>query len=145
MLMRTSVAVAFSSVLFALVSCSPRSTPASAADPTFSSAAYCRVAGLPGLYDWTGSAFVTCPGLMPGQGDAPIDGSTCSASSVAADGSAQATTLINVQSAQAMSDGRLIVWSFDGSLSIHQAGMAPHTIAPIVLDPWLDGVRNRVA
>jgi hypothetical protein len=144
--MRTSVAITFVAALLALVSCSNH-PPAGAgvADPAYSTDAYCQIAGLAGLYDWTGSAFVVCPGAMTTPGDSPMDGSACTVSTVGADGRAMASNLLDVQGAQVMSDGRILVWSFDGSLTMHQSGMSPTTIAPLVLDPWLDAMRNRIA
>ncbi len=129
------------------VSCTPRSSPpgGTGADPAFSSDAYCAIATTDGLYDWTGNAMVACPGLMVGSGDEPTDGSSCTVSTIDAGGALHATTLSNTQGAQVLSDGRILVWSFDGSLTIRNAGMPSVTIADVALDPWLDPTRNRVA
>lgn len=116
-----------------------------ATDPAYSLESYCRIASTPGLFDWTGSAVVACPGLMPGSGDEPIDGSACSVSTVGADGSAHETTLADVRGAQVLADGRVLVWAFDGSLSLHRGSEPAHELAPLALDPWLDAARNRIA
>lgn len=143
--MRTSFPLALLLVALGICSCSPRSSvPMGAADPAYSTDSYCQIAGTAGLFDWTGGAFVTCPDLMPGSGDEPIDGSACSVSTVGNDGRAQSTSLLNVQSAQVLADGRILVWSFDGSLSLRNGTMPSHMIASIALDPWLDATRNRV-
>lgn len=146
--MRSSYTFALLVLTLALgsASCSPRSSvPGGAADPAYSTDSYCQIASTTGLFDWTGGALVACPGLMPGSGDEPIDGSACSVSVVGADGHATSTTLLNVQGAQVLSDGRLLVWSFDGSLALRSGTMPAHTIADLVLDPWLDASRNRIA
>lgn len=141
--MRSSLSLAILLLLgVGISSCSPRTT-AGVTDPAYGLDSYCQVASLDGLFDWTGSAVVTCPGLMPGAGDEPIDGSACSVSTIDAGGHAQATTFLNVRGAQVLADGRVLVWSFDGSLSLRTAS-ASTPIADFVLDPWLDATRNRV-
>lgn len=128
-----------------VASCTPRSNSGGAVDPSYALDAYCQVASLDGLLDWTGSAVVACPGLTPGAGEEPIDGSTCVVSTIDASGQAHETSFSNVQGAQVLSDGRVLVWSFDGSLSIRSEGGTTRAIADVALDPWLDAERNRIA
>jgi hypothetical protein len=124
--------------------CSPRSSGGGAADPSYSTDAYCQIASTDGLYDWTGSAMVACPGLMPGSSDDPIDGSACSVSTIDGSGNATSTNLLNVRGAQVLGDGRILAWSFDGSLSIRGGDAPTRMLADVALDPWLDAARNRV-
>lgn len=134
-----------SAALFAVgaASCTQVRAGGGAADPNIALDAYCRIAATPGLYDWTGGALVACPGLVPAAGDGPVDGSSCVVSRVAADGTVSATMIANAQSAQALSDGRLLVWGFDNSLTL-QGGNGSSRIADVAADPWLDVARGRV-
>lgn len=143
--MRSFITFALALLALGMSSCSPRSAPTGAADPAYSADTYCQIASTPGLFDWTGGALVTCPHLMPSSSDEPVDGSACSVSTVGADGHPQSTTLLNVRGAQVLADGRVLVWSFDGSLSLRTGTSPSHIIADLVLDPWLDATRNRVA
>lgn len=143
--MRSSVASWLAILLaLALPSCSPRSTGRGGADPTYSLESYCAVASTPGLYDWTGGALVACPGLTAGGSDDPVDGSSCAVSTIDAQGQPHTTSYTNARGAQVLADGRVLVWSFDGSLSI-RGSASTLDVAPVALDPWLDASRNRIA
>jgi hypothetical protein len=144
--MRTSLPIALLLLSgLGVAAYSPRSSGSGASDPTYGLDAYCDIGGLDGLYDWTGSAVVTCAGLSAGSGEEPIDASTCGVSTIDNGGHAQSTTFENVQGAQVLGDGRVLVWGFDGSLSLRRGSEPAHMIADLVLDPWLDATRNRVA
>ena len=143
--MRSSVASSLAILLaLALPACSPRSTARGGADPAYSLESYCAVASTPGLFDWTGGALVACPGLASGGSDDPVDGSSCTVSTIDAQGQPHTTSYTNVRGAQVLADGRVLVWSFDGSLSIRGSSGAMD-VAAVALDPWLDASRNRIA
>lgn len=143
--MRCSVASSLAILLaLALPSCSPRVASRGGADPAYSLESYCSVASTPGLFDWTGGALVACPGLTPGESDDPLDGSSCTVSTIDGQGQPHTTSYTNVRGAQVLADGRVLVWSFDGSLAIRGTS-STIDVAAVALDPWLDATRNRIA
>lgn len=107
---------------------------------------YCEVLGADGLVDWSGRAATLCPGLVaePTEHDG-LAGEGCTVYTVDANGGMVPTEITGARSAQALTDGRFVVWGWDGSLSIRDARGSSTEVAPLALDPWVDAASGKIA
>lgn len=138
--------IPLAALVLPLSSCAPHAASRGAgADPAYALDAYCAIAGTEGLFDWTGGALVACPGLASGSGEAEEDGSGCGVATIDASGRAHETTFGDARGAQVLADGRVLVWGFDGSLTLRSGSAPTRVIAEVALDPWLDAASNRIA
>lgn len=115
-------------------------------DVELSPAAYCEVLSADGLLDWSGNAATLCPGgVNPDafEGD-PLAAGNCTVYSVDSNGGMVPTGITGARAAQSLSDGRFVVWGWDGRLSIDANGRTTE-VAPIALDPWVDPASGKIA
>ena len=115
-------------------------------DVELSPAAYCEVLSADGLLDWSGNAATLCPGGVDPdafEGD-PLAADNCTVYTVDSNGGMVPTGITGARAAQALSDGRFVVWGWDGRLTIDENGRATE-VAPVALDPWVDPVSGKIA
>lgn len=138
---RQTRVLALAALLFPAVhGCNTGSRPAPVGtDVTFTDAAYCDVARLPGLVDWSGGVATACPSLEPSEVDPDgIDGSSCRVWIADGSGELVETDIGDVRAAQGIGDGTIVAWGWDGSLTVHEPGRASREIAAVAADPWID-------
>lgn len=106
---------------------------------------YCEVVAAPGLLDWSGNTATVCPdGIPEGEGGDVEIGASCQVVSVDANGAMVPTGITGAQSAQALGDGRYLVWGWDGRLTLDNGRGSVTEIAPVALGPYLDPATRRV-
>lgn len=116
------------------------------ADVVFGESAYCDVARLPGLVDWSGGVATACPGLDPAELDPDaIDGSACRVWMADGAGGLVETEITGARTAQGVGDGAIVVWGWDGRLVLHERDGRTRELAPVAADPWLDVDEGAVA
>jgi hypothetical protein len=115
-------------------------------DLQISPAGYCQVVAMDGLLDWTGTTATLCPGLVGEETEHDgLGGEGCVVHVVDGNGRLSATSITGARAAQALGDGRFVVWGWDGRLSLRDARGGSTEIAPVALDPWVDAASRRVA
>lgn len=134
-------------LLLALAGCaSGRGRATGPTDLSLSPTAYCDVLSADGLVDWTGTAATLCPGLSPEAVEADaLAGEGCTVYTVDGNGGMVPTSITGARTAQALGDGRFVVWGWDGRLSIRTASGGSTEIAPLALDPWVDAASGKIA
>ena len=127
-------------LLLSAASCATGARPAPVGtDVVFGDAAYCDVARLPGLIDWSGGVATACPGLTFDETDPDVvDGSSCQVWVADGSGGLVVTEIVGARAAQGLGDGRIIVWGWDGRLSLAERDGSSHELAPVAADPWVD-------
>lgn len=128
-------------------SCATGARPATVgSDVVFTDAAYCDVARLPGLVDWSGGVATACPGLALDEIDPDaVDGSSCRVWMADGAGGLVPTEIEGARAAQGLGDGSVVVWGWDGRLTLVERDGARRELAPVAADPWVDVEEAAVA